>query len=252
MIRFEGVTKEYNDIKALDNLNLEIKEGEIFGLIGHNGAGKSTAIKSLVSVINPEYGKIYVNDLLLDDHRQEIKKKIAYVSDSPDKFLKMEVSLFWSFMAKIYRVDNGLAEQRIKELCKLFNMEEASYKSIEELSHGMRQKAFVIGALISNPEMWILDEPLTGLDPQSAYNLKNMMRHHAEQGNCVLFSTHVLETAEQICDRIGILKKGKLIFSGSLDELREKYPGKNLEEIYLDMVNISEEMISDNEEVGVE
>ena len=190
MIRFEHVTKRYEDKDALSDLNLEIRDGEIFGLIGHNGAGKTTTISILTSIIEASYGEVYVDDMALSQHRDAIKKKIAYVPDSPDS----------------------------------------------SFSHGMRQKVVVIGALLVNPQIWVLDEPLTGLDPQASYDLKEAMRHHAKEGNSVLFSTHVLSVAEQLCDRIGILKKGKLIFQGSLAELKAQYPDKDLESIYLEMV----------------
>lgn len=237
MIKIEGLTKQYGDKIALDNLNLELKDGEIFGLIGHNGAGKSTTIKSLVSVIEPTYGTIFVDDMELKEHRLEIKKMIGYVSDSPDMFLKIPVSSFWEFIADMYGVDSETREERLKYLCETFSMPYNELFAIEELSHGMRQKAFIIAALLSNPKIWILDEPMTGLDPQSAFNLKEMMKEHADQGNVVLFSTHVLEVAEQLCDRIGILSKGKLIFVGTLEELKEIHPGESLEKIYLDLVN---------------
>ncbi len=236
MIVFQGVTKEYGSFKAIDNLNLEIVSGKIFGLLGHNGAGKSTTLKSLVSVIVPEHGEIFVDGLNLKENRDEIKENIGYVSDSPDKFLKMDTEMFWNFMATVYGIDEDVKNERISKFVEIFSMDDAIDKTIGELSHGMRQKAFVIGALIADPKVWVLDEPLTGLDPQSAYNLKEMMKEHAKKGNTVIFSTHVLETAEQICDNIGILKKGKLIFNGTMDDLRKTHPGENLERIYLDMV----------------
>lgn len=245
MIVFQGVTKEYGSLNAIDNLNLEIPSGKIFGLLGHNGAGKSTTLKSLVSVIVPEHGEIYVDGLNLREDRERIKENIGYVSDSPDKFLKMDTEIFWNFMATVYGIDEDTKNARISEFVNMFSMDGAMDKTIGELSHGMRQKAFVIGALIADPKVWVLDEPMTGLDPQSAYNLKEMMKEHARKGNTVIFSTHVLETAEQICDNIGILKKGKLIFDGTMDDLRKVHPGESLEKIYLQMVegNIGHEVL---------
>nr|WP_314276651.1 ABC transporter ATP-binding protein [uncultured Peptostreptococcus sp.] len=237
MIKIENLTKNYGDKKALDNLNLTINDGEIFGLIGHNGAGKSTTIKSLVSILEPSEGSIYFNGMDLKANRDTIKKMIAYVPDSPDMFLKLPISSYWNFIADVFGIDGGSRENSLANLCEIFSMDVSSRMRIEECSHGMRQKVFLIGALISNPSIWILDEPMTGLDPQSAYNLKELMKEHASKGNTVLFSTHVLEVAEQLCDRIGILKKGRLLFVGTMDELKATHPGKSLEDIYLGIVN---------------
>lgn len=237
MINIEGLTKEYGSKKALDNLNITINDGEIFGLIGHNGAGKSTTIKSLVSIIEPTYGNIFFDGKNLKENRLEIKKKIGYVSDTPDLFLKMPVLYFWRFIADVYEIPEAVREERLEYLCKIFSLEDSYEKTIEEFSHGMRQKAFIIAALLSDPDIWILDEPMTGLDPQSAYNLKELMREHTKKGKTVLFSTHVLEVAEQICNRIGILSKGRLIFVGTMEELKNLHPNQTLEKIYLDMVN---------------
>lgn len=237
MIKIENLTKYYGSKKALNNLSLEIKDGEIFGLIGHNGAGKSTTIKSIVSIINPTSGKIFVDGMDLEENRTEIKKMIAYVSDTPDMFLKLPAISFWEFVANAYGVDPKLREKRLEYLCSIFSMEGNYNEVLGNFSHGMRQKAFIIAALISNPKIWILDEPMTGLDPQSSFNLKELMREHASKGNTVVFSTHVLEVAEQICDRIAILSKGNLLFLGSMEELKSLYPGKSLEKIYLEMVS---------------
>lgn len=237
MIKIEGLTKIYGDKRVLDELNLEINDGEIFSLIGHNGAGKSTTIKSLVSIIDPDYGNVFFDGLNLKECRLEIKKKIGYVSDSPDLFLKLPVLSFWKFIADIYQISEEKRKERLDYLCELFSMEDSFDKTIEEFSHGMRQKAFIIAALLSDPDIWILDEPMTGLDPQSAFNLKEIMKEHAAKGKIVLFSTHVLEVAEQICNRIGILSKGKLLFVGTMEELKALHPNESLEKIYLDMVN---------------
>ena len=233
MIRFEHVSKLYGDKEALSDLNVTINNGEIFGLIGHNGAGKTTTFSVLTSIIEASYGEVYVDDKALSKHRDEIKKRIGYVPDSPDIFLNLTASEYWHFLAKIYGVDNAIVEERIKKLSKLFDLVEQRNDMIDSFSHGMRQKVIVIGALISNPDIWILDEPLTGLDPQASFDLKEMMKEHANSGNTVLFSTHVLAVAEQLCDRIGILKQGKVIFVGTIEELKANHPGEDLESIYL-------------------
>ncbi|HGR3575491.1 TPA: ABC transporter ATP-binding protein [Streptococcus pneumoniae] len=186
MIEFQNVSKLYGDKEALSNLNLQIENGEIMGLIGHNGAGKSTTSS--------------------------------------------------------YDLTSSDLETSLARLLNVFDFAENRYQVIETFSHGMRQKVFVIGALLSDPDIWVLDEPLTGLDPQAAFDLKQMMKEHAQKGKTVLFSTHVLEVAEQVCDRIAILKKGHLIYCGSVEDLRKDYPDQSLESIYLSLAGRKEEV----------
>lgn len=245
MIEFRDVTKDYDGKLALNHLNLTLESGEIVGLIGHNGAGKSTTIKSLVSVINPTQGQIFVNGKELSSNRLEIKKKIGYVADSPDLFLRLTANEFWELVATSYDMTTAEVEARLGELLAIFDFASHRYEVIESFSHGMRQKVFVIGALLSDPDIWVLDEPLTGLDPQAAFDLKQMMREHANKGNTVLFSTHVLEVAEQLCDKIAILKKGELIFYGTVEDLKAQHPDQSLETIYLGLAGRREEVSSD-------
>ncbi|HEM6082837.1 TPA: ABC transporter ATP-binding protein [Streptococcus suis] len=235
MIQFNHITKAYGDTLALDDLDLTIESGEIFGLIGHNGAGKTTTISLLTSIIEASQGSITVDGLQLEENRDEVKKRIAYVPDSPDIFLHLTAFEYWHFMGKVYGVDKETVDLRIGKLATLFDMTARQFEPIDSFSHGMRQKTIIIGALIPNPDIWILDEPLTGLDPQASFDLKQMMKDHAKGGKTVLFSTHVLSVAEQLCDRIGILRKGRLIFVGSLEELKSQYPDKDLETIYLEL-----------------
>ncbi|HFI0394241.1 TPA: ABC transporter ATP-binding protein [Streptococcus suis] len=242
MIQFNHVTKAYGDTLALDDLNLTIESGEIFGLIGHNGAGKTTTISLLTSIIEASQGTITVDGLQLEENRDEVKKRIAYVPDSPDIFLHLTAFEYWHFLGKVYGVDKETVAQRINKLATLFDMTARQYEPIDSFSHGMRQKTIIIGALIPNPDIWILDEPLTGLDPQASFDLKQMMKDHAKGGKTVLFSTHVLSVAEQLCDRIGILRKGRLIFVGSLEELKSHYPDKDLETIYLELAGRQQEV----------
>ena len=242
MIEFKDVTKVYEGKVALSGLNLTIDSGQIVGLIGHNGAGKSTTIKSLVSVINPSQGQIFVEGKELASNRLEIKRKIGYVADSPDLFLRLTANEFWQLVATSYDMDQASFEDSLKRLLDLFDFQSHRYEVIESFSHGMRQKVFVIGALLSDPDIWVLDEPMTGLDPQAAFDLKTMMREHADKGNTVLFSTHVLEVAEQLCDKIAILKKGNLLFYGTIEELKGQHPEKSLESIYLDLAGRKEEV----------
>ena len=241
MIEFQNVSKAYGATQALKDLNLSIQEGQIVGLIGHNGAGKSTTIKSLVSVINPSSGKILVDGFDLASHRLRIKQKIGYVADSPDLFLRLTAQEFWDLVAASYGLNSQDYEKRLVDLLGLFDFADHRYEVIETFSHGMRQKVFVIGALLSDPDIWVLDEPMTGLDPQAAFDLKQLMRTHADKGKTVLFSTHVLEVAEQLCDRLAILKKGELIFYGTVAELKAEHPDQSLEAIYLNLAGRKEE-----------
>ena len=245
MIEFRDVTKDYDGKLALNHLNLTLESGEIVGLIGHNGAGKSTTIKSLVSVINPTQGQIFVDGKELSSNRLEIKKKIGYVADSPDLFLRLTANEFWELVATSYDMTTAEVEARLGELLAIFDFASHRYEVIESFSHGMRQKVFVIGALLSDPDIWVLDEPLTGLDPQAAFDLKQMMREHADKGNTVLFSTHVLEVAEQLCDKIAILKRGELIFYGTVEDLKAQHPDQSLETIYLGLAGRREEVSPD-------
>jgi len=241
MIEFKDVTKVYEGTVALNQLNLTLQSGEIVGLIGHNGAGKSTTIKSLVSVINPSSGQIFVDGKELSANRLEIKKKIGYVADSPDLFLRLTANEFWELVATSYDMSQKDCDQRLEELLRIFDFQSHRYEVIESFSHGMRQKVFVIAALLSDPDIWVLDEPMTGLDPQASYDLKQMMRQHADRGKTVIFSTHVLEVAEQLCDKIAILKKGNLIFYGTIEELKGQHPEQSLESIYLSLAGRKEE-----------
>lgn len=233
MIELIGVTKVYGDKKALDDLSLTIKDGEIFGFLGHNGAGKSTTIKSLVSIIEPTNGEILFDGKNMKEDRLGIKKKIAYVPDSPDMFLQLTANEYWDLISAAYELKGQ--EQRRQELIELFDLVGHEDETLESFSHGMRQKTIIIGALLPDPDIWILDEPLQGLDPQAAFDLKEMIKRHAEKGKTVIFSTHVLDTAQQLCDELAILKKGELIYNGSVDNLLQDYPNESLESVYLKM-----------------
>lgn len=235
MITFDKVCKNYGDKQALKNLTLEIKTGEIFGFLGHNGAGKSTTIKSLVSIIEPTSGTITVDGMDLAKHRMAIKKKIAYVPDTPDMFLQLTANEYWDLIAAAYEVPAAEKETRLQELIDLFTMEVHRNETIASFSHGMRQKTILIGALLPDPDIWVLDEPMQGLDPQASFDLKEMMKAHAAKGKTVIFSTHVLDTAQQLCDELAILKKGEMIYNGSVDALLAQSPNESLESIYLQM-----------------
>ena len=235
MINIKNVSKEYVEgIKAVDNLSIHIRPGEIYGFIGPNGAGKSTTIKMITGITDYSEGEITINGV---SSKEELESKLqfGYVSDSPDMFLKLKGVEYLNFLATIYNVSKEDSKQRIIELAEKFELTSALGDKIQTYSHGMRQKIMVMGALLHEPKVWILDEPLTGLDPKSSFMLKEMMKEHARKGNSVFFSTHVLEVAEKLCDRIGIINKGKLVYEGTMEEIKENYPNLSLEEIFLEI-----------------
>ena len=235
MIEVIHADKFYDQKQALKDVNLTIKNGTVFGLLGHNGAGKSTLIKSLVSAHDLTKGEIRVDGQELTTHRQEIKQKIGYVPDSPDLFLQLTAMEYWRLMIDIYRINYQDVAAKMQEYIQLFSMEADQNTLISSMSHGMRQKVILIGALTLDPDIWILDEPLTGLDPQSAFELKELIKKHVANGNTVIFSTHILAIAQEVCDELAILKKGEVIYIGTVEDLLSMQPGKTLEEIYLSM-----------------
>ena len=234
MIEIKNVSKTYNNnIKAIDNLNLKINDGEIVGFIGLNGAGKTTAIKMMTGILQPDIGTIKINGYDIVKDSLKAKQIIGYIADSPDMFLKLTGMEFINFIANIYKVPLDVRKKRIKEFGERFGLSDVLDKPMQSYSHGMRQKIKVVAALVHDPDVWILDEPLIGLDPTSAFELKKMMREHADKGNSVFFSTHVLEVAEKLCDKIAIIDKGKVVFIGTLKELKDKYDKKDLEELFM-------------------
>jgi len=236
MIRIENVTKTYNStVRAVDNLNLTVNNGEIVGFIGPNGAGKTTTLKMMTGILKPDCGTIMINDYDMQKEPLNAKQVIGYIADSPDMFLRLKGIEFMNLISDIYKVPTDVRKERIKTFATRFDLTEVLDKPMQSYSHGMRQKMMVAAALVHDPEVWILDEPLTGLDPKSAYALKQMMREHADAGNSVLFSTHVLEVAEKLCDKVIIINHGKPLFYGTLDELTAKYPDMDLEKIFLEM-----------------
>lgn len=224
MLKINGLTKIYgrSDVKAVDDLSLEVESGEIFGFIGPNGAGKSTTIKCVTGITGFNAGTIEVNGFDVKKNPIEAKRSIGYVSDSHVVYDKLTGAEYVDFMASIYGVaDKESYKSRLENYIDVFGLKDAFNEPIKSYSHGMQQKINVIGAIIHNPPLLILDEPLTGLDPQSAYELKEMMKEHCKNGGTVFFSSHVLDVVEKICDRVGIISEGKLIAVGTVDELRE-------------------------------
>ena len=237
MIEIKNVSKSYiKDVKSVDSLNLEIKDGEIFGFLGPNGAGKTTTIRMITGILEPDGGDILIDGYSIRSNPIEAKKRFGFVPDSPDIFLKLKGIEYLNFLAEIYNVPIEERVERIENLTKKFEIYKDLDNPIESYSHGMRQKIVICGALISNPKNWILDEPMTGLDPKSSYDLKEMMRKHTQNGNSVFFSTHILDVAERLCDRVGIINKGKLIFVGTFEEMKEKFKEQtSLEELFLEI-----------------
>lgn len=238
MIRIKNLTKKFgkNDFTAVDNISWDIADGEITGFIGPNGAGKSTTLKMITGISAPTEGSVTINGFDIVEQPMDAKRQFSFVADTPDNFLKLTGAEYLNFIGDIYGVSTKDRKEKIDDYAERFEIKGALGKSISDYSHGMRQKIMIIGALLHDPSVWLLDEPMVGLDPNSAFILKEMMKEHAKKGKTVLFSTHVLEVAEKLCDNIAIINKGKLIFKGTLDELKQKYPNEDsLENIFLEV-----------------
>ena len=235
MIEFKNVSKSYKEgIKAVDDLSLTVNDGEIFGFLGPNGAGKSTTIRMLTGILNIDEGEILLDGIDIEKNPLEAKKTFGYVSDNPDQFLALKGIEYLNFLADVYNVENR--KEIIKELTEKFEIADALSSRIESYSHGMRQKIIICGCLMHDPKNWILDEPMTGLDPRSSFDLKQMMKKHADEGKCVFFSTHVLDVAEKLCDRVGIINKGKLLFTGTIQEIKDLLKeNASLEQLFLEI-----------------
>lgn len=237
MLKIERVSKSYgSDVKAVDSLDLEVKAGEIFGFLGPNGAGKTTTIKMAVGILSPDQGSITVNGRDLAKDPIGAKKQMGYVPDEAQIWEKLTGAEYLNFMGDVYGVPGEERERRLRPLLETFEMLGAVRDPIGSYSRGMRQKMCLIGSLLHRPPLWILDEPMMGLDPRSSFLLKELMKSHASQGGAVFFSTHVMEVAERLCDRVGIIHKGKLIAVGSVDEIKKLFAregDRSLEEIFL-------------------
>lgn len=238
MIQIKNITKSYiKGEKIIDNLDLEIKDGEILGFLGPNGAGKTTVIKMMTGILGIDEGDILVDGKSIKDEPYEAKKDIGLIPDSPDMFLNLKGIEYLNFIGDIYKIENSERIRKIKELSEKFDMYDALNEKIESYSHGMRQKIVIIGVLLHEPKNWILDEPITGLDPKAIYDLKTMMKEYAKKGNVVFFSTHILEVAENLCDRVAIINKGKILFLGKIEELKKKMKeNTSLEELFMEII----------------
>ena len=237
MIEIKEVSKSYvKEKKSISDLDLEIKNGEIFGFLGPNGAGKTTTIKMITGILEIDEGDILLDGTSISKSPVEAKKKFGFVPDNPDIFLKLKGIEYLNFLSDIYKITKEERKEKIESLSKKFEIYENLNDRIQSYSHGMRQKINVIGTLLHNPKNWILDEPMTGLDPKSSHDLKEMMKEYAKAGNTVFFSTHVLEVAEKLCDRIGIINKGKIIFVVTYEEMKKQFKeDASLEDLFLEI-----------------
>ncbi len=232
MLKIEHLTKNYGNKKAVDDLSLEIKPGEIYGFIGHNGAGKTTTLKSCCGILPFDSGEIRINGISIAENPLECKRNLAYIPDNPDLYEFLTGIRYLNFIADIYRISKKDREEKIKEFADLFELTSDLSQPISAYSHGMKQKLAIIAALIHSPKLMIMDEPFVGLDPKAAHTVKQLMRQLCDDGGAIFFSTHVLEVAEKLCDKIAIIKGGKLITSGTTDEVKGD---TSLENVFLEL-----------------
>ncbi|NLM39956.1 MAG: ABC transporter ATP-binding protein [Firmicutes bacterium] len=239
MLKLTNVAKKYRGAAnyAVKDLDLEVKRGEIFGFLGPNGAGKTTTIKMIVGLLEPDSGSITVNGFNVTERPIDAKRSIGFVPDNPELYEKLTGIEYLNFVADAYGVSQDDRRKRIPHFLEMFGLTGAVGDLIQSYSHGMRQKLALTGALLHEPELFILDEPMVGLDPKSAHLFKELMRSHADKGFTVFFSTHVLEVAERLCDRVGIINHGRLIACGTLEELRERSQSQDstLEKLFLEL-----------------
>ena len=232
MLRIEHLTKTYGEKKAVDDLSLHILPGEIYGFIGHNGAGKTTTIKACCGILNFDAGEIYVDGLSVREKPVECKSRLAYIPDNPDLYEFLSGIKYLNFIADVFGVTQADREARIKKYADTFDLTGDLAQPISSYSHGMKQKLAVISALLHEPKLIIMDEPFVGLDPTAAYQLKSIMREHCQRGGAIFFSTHVLEVAEKLCDKVAIIKQGRLVTSGTMEEVRGD---QSLEDVFLEL-----------------
>lgn len=232
MLKIEGLTKKYGDKCAVDNLSLEIAPGEICAFIGHNGAGKTTTLKAAVGILAFDEGDIFINGVSVLSDPILCKKNIAYIPDNPDLYDFLSGIGYLNFVADVFGVSNTERKERIKTLAQKLELTDALANPIGEYSHGMKQKLAIISAWLHSPKLILMDEPFVGLDPKAAFALKEMMREHCEAGGSIFFSTHVLDVAEKLCDKVAIIKNGRLVVSGEMDKVRGNV---SLENVFLEL-----------------
>lgn len=232
MLQISHLTKTYGKKNAVDDLSLEIRPGEIYGFIGHNGAGKTTTLKACCGLLTPDSGEITVDGMSIREKPIDCKRVMAYIPDNPDMYEFLTGYEYLNFVADVYGVTKEDREKRIAELGALLGITDALGGAISECSHGMKQKIAIISALIHKPKLILMDEPFVGLDPVASHQLKNLMAEHCANGGAIFFSTHVLEVAEKLCNKVAIIKNGKLVASGAMDDVRGD---SSLEEIFLEL-----------------
>ena len=232
MLSISHLTKKYGDTVAVDDLTLDIADGEIYGFIGHNGAGKTTTIKSVAGILGFDGGEITIGGLSIKENPLECKRKMAYIPDNPDLFDYMSGIKYLNFVADVYGVSAADRQERIRKYADAFELTDSLAQPVNEYSHGMKQKLAIISAWIHNPRLIIMDEPFVGLDPKAAHILKQMMRELCDNGGAIFFSTHVLEVAEKLCDKVAIIKNGRLIKSGTMEEVKGD---SSLENVFLEL-----------------
>ena len=242
MIVLKQVSKSYNGkIKAVDQIDLTVQNGEIFGFLGPNGAGKTTTIKMMTGILTPDQGEVLVNGYDIVKEPLAAKRSFGFVPDDPNIFPRLKAVEYLRFIGDIYQVEPAERTERIGKLTARFGLADALADRIQSYSHGMRQKLMIVGALLHNPDVWILDEPMTGLDPRSSFVLKEMMREHADSGKTVFFSTHVLDVAEKVCDRVAVIDRGRILFCGTIEAMREHVrSNSSLETMFLELVGDAE------------
>ena len=232
MLKIEHLTKVYGGKKAVDDLSLHIQPGEIYGFIGHNGAGKTTTLKSVVGILQFDEGEITIDGISIREQPLACKKKFAYIPDNPDLYDFMTGIKYLNFIADVFGVDENIRQERIRKYAELFELTNDLGQPIAAYSHGMKQKLAIIAAWMHDPKQIIMDEPFVGLDPKASHLLKGMMREVCDNGGAIFFSTHVLEVAEKLCDKVAIIKGGKLIRSGTMEEVKGD---DSLEEVFLEL-----------------
>ena len=240
MFEIKNVSKSYSKggTKAVDSLSLTVNNGEIFGFLGPNGAGKTTSIKMLTGILQPDEGDLTLDGVSILERPVAAKRQFAFVPDNPETVSRLKAIEYLNFIGDVYKIPADVRKERIEAYCSKFGLKEVLNNKISSFSHGMKQKLFLIASLVTDPQNWILDEPMVGLDPEAALIVKEIMRERAASGKTVFFSTHVMEVAEKLCDRIGIIKSGKLIFQGTMAELKEQHgkSGQSLEDIFLELI----------------
>ena len=232
MIEIKNLTKKYGDFKAVDDISFTVNDGEIFAFIGHNGAGKTTTIKSIVGINDFDNGDILINGKSIKTQPIECKKEIAYVPDNPDLYENMKAIDFINFICDIYEISEEVRKENITKYSKMFEMENHLNDIISSFSHGMKQKIALISALVHEPNILIMDEPFVGLDPKAVFDMKSVMKEMCALGKSVFFSTHILDVAEKLCDRVAIIKSGKIVKIGKMDDIKGD---ESLEQVFLEL-----------------